>query len=100
MEKEALFDMKAEKEKIQANLLLEEKLATVKVPDIDWDKIGELYVFVFQMTLFTMETTMKQVIPIFNGESYGFWKIQMITILKIRKLWDVIENGVTFVSSS
>ncbi|KAG7640275.1 Zinc finger CCHC-type superfamily [Arabidopsis suecica] len=46
-----------------------------------------------------METTMQQVIPIFNGESYGFWKIKMITILKTRKLWDVIENGVTSNSS-
>jgi len=42
---------------------------------------------------------MQQVIPIFNGESYGFWKIKMITILKTRKLWDVIENGVTSNSS-
>ena len=43
---------------------------------------------------------MQQVIPIFNGESYGFWKIKMITILKTRKLWDVIENGITLSSSS
>lgn len=43
---------------------------------------------------------MQQVILIFNGDSYGFWKIKMITILKIRKLWDIIENGVTLVSSS
>lgn len=43
---------------------------------------------------------MQQVILIFNGDSYGFWKIKMITILKIQKLWDIIENGVTLVSSS
>ena len=43
---------------------------------------------------------MQQVILIFNGESYGFWKIKMITILKTRKLWDVIENGITLSSLS
>ncbi|KAG7599301.1 Integrase catalytic core [Arabidopsis suecica] len=47
-----------------------------------------------------METTMQQVIPIFNGESYGFWKIKMITILKTRKLWEIVENGVTANPSS
>ncbi|KAH0898911.1 LOW QUALITY PROTEIN: hypothetical protein HID58_048479, partial [Brassica napus] len=41
MEKKALFNVKAEKERLQAKLLLgNENLATVKVPYIDWDKIG------------------------------------------------------------
>ncbi|KAH0872232.1 hypothetical protein HID58_069594 [Brassica napus] len=44
MEKEAIFDVKAEKERLQAKLLLaEEKLATVKIMYFDWDKIGESF---------------------------------------------------------
>ncbi|WZY78022.1 hypothetical protein YC2023_024406 [Brassica napus] len=44
MEKEALFNVKAKKERLQAKLLLgNENLATVKVPYIDWDKIGKSF---------------------------------------------------------
>ncbi|CAF1918775.1 hypothetical protein Bca4012_051500 [Brassica carinata] len=46
MEKKALFNVKAEKERLQAKLLLgNENLATVKVPYIDWDKIGKSFMF-------------------------------------------------------
>ncbi|KAJ0235790.1 hypothetical protein HA466_0262370 [Hirschfeldia incana] len=42
-EKES-FDFKAEKEKLETKLLLaEEELSKVKVPYIDWDKLGEAY---------------------------------------------------------
>ncbi|XP_013626727.1 PREDICTED: uncharacterized protein LOC106332773 [Brassica oleracea var. oleracea] len=35
-----------------------------------------------------------QVIPIFDEEKYDFWSIKMTTILKTRKLWYVVEEGV------
>ena len=35
-----------------------------------------------------------QVIPIFDGEKYDFWSIKMTIILKTRKLWFVVEEGV------
>ena len=35
-----------------------------------------------------------QVIPIFDGEKYDFWSIKMVIILKTRKLWSVVEEGV------
>nr|ABW74576.1 pol polyprotein [Boechera divaricarpa] len=41
-----------------------------------------------------MEGTPQQVIPIFNGERYDFWRIKMTTILKTIKLWTVVEEGV------
>lgn len=40
------------------------------------------------------ETMKNQVIPIFDGEKYDFWSIKMTTILKTRKLWSVVEEGV------
>ena len=30
--------------------------------------------------------------PIFNGENYEFWKIQMRTIFKSHGLWDLVEK--------
>ncbi|CAA7038956.1 unnamed protein product [Microthlaspi erraticum] len=41
-----------------------------------------------------MQGSSHQVIPIFNGEKYDFWSIKMTTILKTRKLWSVVEEGV------
>lgn len=41
---EESFDFKDEKEKLKTKLLLaEEELSKVKVPYIDWDKLGEAY---------------------------------------------------------
>ncbi|CAL2226908.1 unnamed protein product [Prunus armeniaca] len=31
--------------------------------------------------------------PIFNGDNYEFWKIQMRTIFKSHGLWDLVEKG-------
>lgn len=41
-----------------------------------------------------METTSYIVVPIFNGENYGFWRIKMKTIFLTKKLWEVVEGGV------
>ncbi|RZB47158.1 hypothetical protein D0Y65_050978 [Glycine soja] len=32
-------------------------------------------------------------VPIFNGEAYDYWSIQMQTLFISQDLWDVIENG-------
>lgn len=40
-----------------------------------------------------MEGTSQQVIPIFDGDKYEFWRIKMTTIFKTRKLWTVVEKG-------
>ncbi|RZB46408.1 Retrovirus-related Pol polyprotein from transposon TNT 1-94, partial [Glycine soja] len=32
-------------------------------------------------------------VPIFNGEAYDYWSIQMRTLFISQDLWDVIENG-------
>ncbi|KAG7579135.1 Zinc finger CCHC-type [Arabidopsis thaliana x Arabidopsis arenosa] len=42
-----------------------------------------------------MEGTSQQLIPIFDGDNYDFWRIKMTTIFKTRKLWTVVENGVS-----
>ena len=41
-----------------------------------------------------METTSYQIVPIFDGENYDSWRIKIKTILKTKKLWEVVENGV------
>ncbi|CAA7014800.1 unnamed protein product [Microthlaspi erraticum] len=41
-----------------------------------------------------MQGSSHQVIPIFNGEKYDFWSIKMATILRTRKLWSVVVEGV------
>lgn len=41
-----------------------------------------------------MEVSSQQVIPIFDGDKYDFWRIKMTTIFKTRKLWTVVEDGV------
>ncbi|KAA8547740.1 hypothetical protein F0562_004169 [Nyssa sinensis] len=32
-------------------------------------------------------------ILVFKGEGYGFWSIQMMTLLKSQDLWDLVEQG-------
>lgn len=41
-----------------------------------------------------MEMMSHIVTPIFNGENYGFWRIKMKTIFQIKKLWEIVEEGV------
>ena len=41
-----------------------------------------------------MDATINQVIPIFDGDNYSFWRIKMKTILRTQKLWKVVETSV------
>jgi len=72
---------------------------------VPWLRRNNIFLTWYQS--FTVERTKReitclthQIIPIFNGKAYSFWKIKMKTILKTRKLWDIIENRVTVSSSS
>lgn len=35
----------------------------------------------------------QSIVPIFNGENYGFWSIKMRTLFISQDLWDLVENG-------
>ena len=37
----------------------------------------------------------QSLVPVFNGENYGFWSIKMKTIFISQDLWDLVENGYT-----
>ncbi|CAL8991864.1 unnamed protein product [Prunus brigantina] len=36
---------------------------------------------------------------IFSSENYEFWRIKMITIFKLFRLWNLVENGITILDS-
>ncbi|XP_068340488.1 uncharacterized protein [Pyrus communis] len=38
-------------------------------------------------------STTKLRAPVFNGENYEFWRIRMMTILKLYGMWELVENG-------
>ena len=44
-------------------------------------------------------TTQQQVVPLFNGENYGYWCIKMKDVLCASSLWEVVENGIPEVES-
>ena len=38
-------------------------------------------------------TTSYQLIPIFDGDKYEFWNINMKTLFESKELWDLVEKG-------